>query len=192
MRLCWNKGSLMDVFSFFVRYKGYHKKGTLDFEQRMVKELSELLLRKYQSFLRWCKLYINNYMKEDHRSYRRNCKRLSFPSCKSCVYNCDDLPPYNSSPLSSHIWFSYIHNFIRKQFHSVNGTEISHMKIWREPKSLSARLIPVFKHCEHLCVGIHSGGVRETWRCLKQHTIHKASLLKNPIIIILGYLFRFF
>ena len=106
-------------------------------------------------FLRWCKLYINNYMKEDHRSYRRNCKRLSFPSCKSCVYNCDDLPPYNSSPLSSHIWFSYIHNFIRKQFHSVNGTEISHMKKWREPKSLSARLIPVFKHCEHLCVGIY-------------------------------------
>ena len=106
-------------------------------------------------FLRWCKLYKNNYMKEDHRSYRRNCKRLSFRSCKSCVYNCDDLPPYNSSPLSSHIWFSYIHNFIRKQFHSVNGTEISHMKKWREPKSLSARLIPVLKHCEHLCVGIH-------------------------------------
>ena len=102
-------------------------------------------------------------MKEDHRSYRRNCKRLSFPSCKSSVYNCDDLPPYNSSPLSSHIWFSYIHNFIRKQFHSVNGTEISHLKIWREPKSLSARLIPVLKHCEYLCVG-----PRETWCCLKQ------------------------
>ena len=41
------------------------------------------------------------------------------------------------------------------QFHSVNGTEISHMKKRREPKSLSARLIPVIKHCgEHLCVGI--------------------------------------
>ena len=40
----------MDVFSFFVSYKGYHKKGTLDFEQLMVKELSELLLRKYQSY----------------------------------------------------------------------------------------------------------------------------------------------
>ena len=39
----------MDVFSCFVSYKGYHKKGTLDFEQRMVKELSELLLRKYKS-----------------------------------------------------------------------------------------------------------------------------------------------
>ena len=35
----------MDVFSCFVSYKGYHKKGTLDFEQRMVKELSELVLR---------------------------------------------------------------------------------------------------------------------------------------------------
>ena len=39
----------MDVFSCFVSYKGYHKKGTLDFEQRMVEELSELLLRKYHS-----------------------------------------------------------------------------------------------------------------------------------------------
>ena len=50
----------------------------------------------------------------------------------------------------------YFDNFILKQFHLVNGTEISHMKIWREPKSLSARLIPVLKHCEHLCVGIYS------------------------------------
>ena len=38
------------VFSCFVNYEGYHKKGTLDFEQRMVKELLELLLRKYHSF----------------------------------------------------------------------------------------------------------------------------------------------
>ena len=51
---------------------------------------------------------------------------------------------------------NFIHNFIRKQFHSVNGTEISHMKKSREPKSLSARLIPVLKHCEQLCVGIYS------------------------------------
>ena len=29
----------MDVFSFFVSYKGYHKKGTLDFKQQLVKEL---------------------------------------------------------------------------------------------------------------------------------------------------------
>ena len=35
-----------------------------------------------------------------------------FRKCKSCVYNCDDLLSYNSSPRSSHIWFSYIHNFI--------------------------------------------------------------------------------
>ena len=131
-------------------------------------------------------------MKEDHRSYRRNCKRLSFPSCKSCVYNCDDLSPYNSSLLSSHIWFSYIHNFIRKQFHSVNGTEISHMKIWREPKSLSPRLIPVFKHCEHLCVGIYSEEREKHGAAWNNRIINKVSLLKNPIIIIEGYLFRFF
>ena len=35
-----------------------------------------------------------------------------FRNCKSCVYNCDDLLSYNSSPRSSHIWFSYIYNFI--------------------------------------------------------------------------------
>ena len=37
--------------------------------------------------------------------------RLSFRNCISCVYNCDDLPSNNSSLRSSHIWFSYIHNF---------------------------------------------------------------------------------
>ena len=34
-----------------------------------------------------------------------------FATVKSCVYNCNDLPSYNSLLLSSHIWFSYIHNF---------------------------------------------------------------------------------
>lgn len=29
----------------------------------------------------------------------------------SCFYNCDDLLSHNSSPHSSHVWFSYIHNF---------------------------------------------------------------------------------
>ena len=29
-----------------------------------------------------------------------------------CIYNCDDPLSYNYSPRSSHIWFSYIHNFI--------------------------------------------------------------------------------
>ena len=38
--------------------------------------------------------------------------RLSFRNCKRCVYNCDDHPSFNSSLRSSHIWFSYIHNFI--------------------------------------------------------------------------------
>ena len=37
--------------------------------------------------------------------------RLSSRKCISCVYNCDDLPSNNSSLCSSHIWFSYIHNF---------------------------------------------------------------------------------
>ena len=36
--------------------------------------------------------------------------RLSFRNCISCVYNCDDLPSNNSSLLSSHTWFSSIHN----------------------------------------------------------------------------------
>ena len=35
-----------------------------------------------------------------------------FLNCISCAYNCDDLPSNNSSLRSSHIWFSYIHNFI--------------------------------------------------------------------------------
>ena len=38
------------VFSCFVSYKSYHIKGTLDFKQRMVKELSELLLTINHSF----------------------------------------------------------------------------------------------------------------------------------------------
>ena len=39
-------------------------------------------------------------------------ERHSFRSCKSCVYDCDDHPSFNSSLCSSRIWFSYIHNFI--------------------------------------------------------------------------------
>ena len=38
--------------------------------------------------------------------------RLSFCNCKSCIYSCDDLLSYNSSPRSSLIWFSLIHNMI--------------------------------------------------------------------------------
>ena len=38
--------------------------------------------------------------------------RLSFCNCKSCVYNCYDLLSYKASLRSSHIWFSYNHNFI--------------------------------------------------------------------------------
>ena len=35
--------------------------------------------------------------------------RRSFRNCNSCVYNCNDLLSYNSSPSSSHV--SYIFNF---------------------------------------------------------------------------------
>ena len=35
-----------------------------------------------------------------------------FRNFKSCVYNCDNLLSYNSSPRSSHVWFSYFHNFL--------------------------------------------------------------------------------
>ena len=38
--------------------------------------------------------------------------RLSFCNCKSCVNNGDDHPSFNSSLCNSHIWFSYIQNFI--------------------------------------------------------------------------------
>ena len=38
------------VFSCFVSYKSYHKKRTLDFKQRMFKELSELLLTINHTF----------------------------------------------------------------------------------------------------------------------------------------------
>ena len=41
-----------------------------------------------------------------------SCYHYYFRNCKSCVYNCDDLLSYNSSPRSSHIWFSYIRKFI--------------------------------------------------------------------------------
>ena len=70
-------------------------------------------------------IYVNcgvkSYMKVDHCSYRRNFvvakrkpekKILSFCNFKSCVFDCNDLLSYNSSPHSSHIWFSYIHNYI--------------------------------------------------------------------------------
>ena len=67
--------------------------------------------------------------------------RLSFYSCKSCVYNCDDLLSYYSSPRSSHIWFSYIHNFRfifvkwkKKGYHlphNLNGLISIYLLVWR-------------------------------------------------------------
>ena len=92
-------------FSCFVSYKSYHKKGTLDFKQRMVKELSELLLAINHSF--------SMLMQTIHKQlYERTkiivvidttAKGFLFPTAKSCVYNCDDLLSYDSSPRSSHI-----------------------------------------------------------------------------------------
>ena len=37
-----------------------------------------------------------------------------FRNCKSSFYNYDDHLSHNSSPHSSHIWFSYIYNFNKK------------------------------------------------------------------------------
>ena len=67
--------------------------------------------------------------------------RLSFCSCKSCVYNWDDLLSYNSSPRSSYIWFSFLHNFSfifvkskNKSFHlphNLNGLIFIYLLLWR-------------------------------------------------------------
>ena len=75
-------------------------------------------------------------MKVDHCSYRRNfcsCEKkawkkiFSFRNCKSCVYDCDDLLSYNSSPRSSHIYDFHIfitasssfHGFIMNKFNDL-------------------------------------------------------------------------
>ena len=73
------------VFFCFVSYKSYHKKGTLDFIQRMVKELSELLLRKYHS--------LSTLMQTIHKQLyeRRSSQSLTqlqkafFSQLQSCV-----------------------------------------------------------------------------------------------------------
>ena len=48
----------------------------------------------------------------ESRTLARIFSGVPFRICKSCVYNCNDLPLNNSSLRISHIWFSYIHNFI--------------------------------------------------------------------------------
>ena len=42
----------------------------------------------------------------------QNFFQASFCNCKSCIYNTNDHPSFNSSLCSSHIWFSYIRNFM--------------------------------------------------------------------------------
>ena len=56
------------VFSSFVSYKSYHKKETLDFKRRMVKELSELLLTINHSFSTLMQTVHKQYMKEPRSS----------------------------------------------------------------------------------------------------------------------------
>ena len=51
-------------------------------------------------------------------SQRRAGRQAFFSQLQSCVHNCDHHPSFNSSLLSSHIWFSYIHNF-RNNIHKV-------------------------------------------------------------------------
>ena len=41
--------------------------------------------------------------------------RLSFHNCKSCVYNCDDLLSYNSSPSSSHNYMIFIYSELQAE-----------------------------------------------------------------------------
>ena len=94
------------VFSCFVSYKSYHKKGTLGFKQRMVKELSELLLTINHSF--------STLMQTIHKQlYERTkiiavidatAKGFLFPTANvASTIACDDLLSHNSSPRSSHI-----------------------------------------------------------------------------------------
>ena len=94
------------VFSSFVSYKRYHEKGTLDFKQRMVKELSELLLTINHSF--------STLMQSIHKQLYERTKIIAvidatakcflLPTAKvASTLNCDDLLSYNSSSRSSHI-----------------------------------------------------------------------------------------
>ena len=122
------------MFSCFVSYKSYHKKGTLDFKQRMVKELSELLLTINHSF--------STLIQTIHKQlYERTkiiavieldatAKGFLFPTAKvvsttAMIFFHIILHP----AVLIYDFRIYFDNFIRKQFHSVNGTEISHMKI---------------------------------------------------------------
>ena len=84
------------VFSYFVTYKSYHNKGTLDFKQRMVKERSELLQPT------------STLMQTIHKQlYERRSSQLYIEATtKSFLF------------LTAKV----------AQFHSVKGTEISHMK----------------------------------------------------------------
>ena len=62
-----------------------------------------------------------------------------FRNCKRCVYNCDDHSSFNSSLCSSHIWFSYIHNFTGMwTLRSPNWIVLVRWKVTTRPSSLDA------------------------------------------------------
>ena len=128
--------------------------------------------------------------------------RLSFYSCKSCVYNCDDLLSYNSSPRSSHIWFSYIHNFRfifvkwkKKGFHlphNLNGLISIYLFISsaeREAKDSGSsgmfqRCIWMSRSCFRMsrsCFGISSKCLRVLWFVLsrERNNYEKVLLLEE-------------
>ena len=68
-------------------------------------------------------ILISKLLRSDNKMAAQN------RNCKSCVYNCDDHLLYNSSPRSSHIWFSYIRNlnlYYIKYFHSYPLQHIIH------------------------------------------------------------------
>ena len=122
------------VFSCYVSYKTYHKNGTLDFKQRMIKELSDLLLTINHSFSTSATLMQTIHKRLHERTkiiavIDATAKGFLFPTAKvasttAMIFFHIILHP----AVLIYDFHNYIHNFIRKQFHSVNGTEISHMK----------------------------------------------------------------
>ena len=71
-------------------------------------------------------------------------------ACISCVYNCNDLPSNKSSLRSSHIWFSYIYNFI------IILSRVYHELIQRPAPSWLVNLIGRALHQYRRCQGFES------------------------------------
>ena len=92
----------------------FHCPKTIQFGERKVH--IPVKLWKYENHI--CELQSEELNEEwssqlyTHLLLLQNQHFSSFHNCKSCVYSCDDHPSFNSSLSSSHVWFSYIHNFI--------------------------------------------------------------------------------